>query len=317
MTEHECDELSPLRAPSDPVFRPLPVPGTGGTAARFEALWNIARRSPSLGRLAEAHHDAVAILHEAGRTDIAPGLHGVWAAGGPDPLLLARVGDGWRLRGSKHWCSGATLATRALVTAELPNGLGALVLVDLTADGVRPAPPTWESPALRAVDTRTVHFDLAIGADAIVGVDDWYLRRPGFWHGSVGVAACWAGCVDGIVSRLQPRWRSDPHAVAHLGAIDALLWSLRTLVAATGDAIDAEPVGEEPARQQRAMRIRHVVVEAVDEIIDRIPRALGPGPLALEPNVHRHLAETDLYRRQSQAERDLESLGELSRTVVR
>lgn len=317
MTEHDCDELSPLRDPSHPVFRQLAVPGRGGTAARFEALWNIASCSPSLGRLAEAHHDAVAILHEADRTEVAPGLHGVWAAGGPDPLLLVREGGSWRLRGSKHWCSGATLATRALVTAAQPSGLGALVLVDLTADGVRPAAPNWESPALRAVDTRTVQFDLAIDADAIIGVDDWYLRRPGFWHGSVGVAACWAGCVDGIVSRLQPGWRSDPHAVAHLGAIDALLWSMRTLVAATGDAIDAEPIGEEPVRQQRAMRIRHIVVEAVDEIIDRIPRALGPGPLALQPNVHRHLAETDLYRRQSQAERDLESLGGLSRTVGR
>lgn len=312
MIEH--DELAPLRDATHPVFRQLAVPGTGGTAARFDALWTIARCSPSLGRLAEAHHDAVAILHEAGRTDIAPGLYGVWAAGGPDPLLLLPDGSGWRVRGSKHWCSGATLASRALVTAELPNGLGALVLVDLAADGVRPAAPSWQSPAMQAVDTRTVHFDLAIDEGAIVGVDDWYLRRAGFWHGAIGVAACWAGCVDGIVGRLQPHWRTDPHAVAHLGAIDALLWSMRTLLTATGDAIDADPVGDEPVRQQRAMRIRHVVAEAVDEIIDRIPRALGPGPLALEPDVHRHLAETDLYRRQSQAERDLELLGTLSRT---
>ena len=119
----------------------------------------------------------------------------------------------------------------------------------------------------------------------------------------------------GVEALLRPHWRTDAHAVAHMGAIDALLWNLRTLVAATGDAIDAQPVGEAHVRQQRAMRIRHIVAEAVDEILDRIPRALGPGPLALEPDVHRHMAEADLYRRQSHAERDLESLGELSRTL--
>jgi len=62
-------------------------------------------------------------------------LHGLWATGGPDPLRLLGAGRDaeWRLSGSKHWCSGATLASRVLVTARLPNGLGALVIVDLAA----------------------------------------------------------------------------------------------------------------------------------------------------------------------------------------
>lgn len=36
----------------------LPPPGSGRTRARFRRLWSWAAVSPTLGRLAEAHHDA-------------------------------------------------------------------------------------------------------------------------------------------------------------------------------------------------------------------------------------------------------------------
>jgi hypothetical protein len=259
--------------------------------------------------VAEAHHDAHAILREAGRTSADLGLHAVWAAGGSSPLELERRGTAWHLQGKKHWCSAATLAQRALVTAQTANGSQALVLVDLACDGVRAEPSNWQSPAMTSVDTRTMHFDLDIHQDKIVGLDDWYLSRPGFWHGAIGVAACWAGCADGIVNRLSRHWREDPHALAHLGAIDAAMWNLRTIIDTASIDIDDDPVGTPESRQQLALRTRHLVDIAVGEIFTRIQRALGSGPLAHVEAVHRHIAETDLYRRQSHAERDLEVLG--------
>ena len=154
-------------------------------------------------------------------------------------------------------------------------------------------------------------------AHDVVGVNDWYLRRPGFWNGIVGVAACWAGCADGIVRRLLPTWKDDSHAAAHLGAIDASLWNLRAAIAAASDEIDSEPVATADCRRRRALRVRHVVDSAITDIINRIARALGPGLLAQTPHLHRHLIETDLYRRQSHAERDLEALGRLATTSDR
>ena len=44
----------------------LPLPGSGDTAARFLALWDGCRADVSEGRLAEADHDADAILAEIG-----------------------------------------------------------------------------------------------------------------------------------------------------------------------------------------------------------------------------------------------------------
>lgn len=294
----------------------LPQPGRGRTPERFRALWMLASRSPSIGRLAEAHHDALAILTESGRVHPAAGLHAVWAAGGPDPLRVVRRDGDLRLKGTKHWCSGATLASRALVTAVDdvdgdPARGSALVLVDMCSAGVRVNAPDWASPAFTTVETRSVSFDTIIEPGAIIGVDDWYLRRPGFWHGAIGVAACWAGAMAGIIDRLRPCWRDEPHAMAHLGAIDAQIWSLRAALDAAAGEIDDEPIGSEVERRRRALRVRHIADVALADIGARVARALGPGPLAHVAGLHVELAEVDLYRRQCHAERDLEVLGRL------
>jgi hypothetical protein len=58
----------------------LPFPDGGDTAWRHRELAQIARDNLELGRLAEAHTDALAILHEAGREPKPRALYGVWAS---------------------------------------------------------------------------------------------------------------------------------------------------------------------------------------------------------------------------------------------
>jgi hypothetical protein len=295
----------------------LPLPGAGHTRQRFARLYAAAAEAPSLGRLVEAHTDAVAILAEAGAPAPAPDeLFGVWAARGSEPSRLVLDagrdgphGDGWRLRATVPWCSGAGLADRALVAADHADR-AALVVISMRDAGVTLRPADWMSTAFADTDTRTVELDVRVAADAIVGLDDWYVTRPGFWHGAVGVAACWAGCASGLVERLRPRWKRDPHAAAHLGAIDALLWQSHAVLDAAADEIDASPT-DVAAAHVRALRVRHSIDVAVAEITDRLQRALGPTPMAMTPEIHRIIAECDLYRRQCHAERDLEALGRL------
>lgn len=307
-------EASRLRSLTVARSAAIPLPGGGATRERFQQLWAAAAENPSLGRLVEAHTDALAILAEAGRPAPPDGsILGVWAARGAEPVTLTRCSGRRRsrLRGSTPWCSGAGLVSHALVTAEL-DARNALALVAIGDPGVHLQPTDWTSPAFVDTDTRTVDFDVLLDDDAIIGTDGWYLDRPGFWHGAVGVAACWAGCAAGLVGQLQEGWRTDPHATAHLGAIDALLWQMRAALAVAADEIDHGP-SDAAAAHRRALRVRHLVDVAVAEITDRVPRALGPGPLAMLPGIHRILAETDLYRRQCHAERDLEQLGLLAR----
>ena len=247
----------------------LPVPGSGCTTSRFTALWDLASSDPSLGRLAEAHYDGAAILREAGRPLATGARFGVWAANGPDPATLTRDGIRWRLTGAKHWCSGASIVSHALLTARFEES-NALVLVDMRHRGVRLCGPTWSSPAFAAIDTRTVAFDDApIENDAIVGEGDWYLHRSGFWHGAVGVAACWAGSAHGLVERLRPNWPSNDHAISHLGAIDAALWAMAAAVTTAANEIDAASDEAIDDRRRRALRVRHVVDVLVADVTTR------------------------------------------------
>ena len=66
----------------------LPLPGSGGTAQRFDALCQLAREDLSAARLAEAHTDAMAILAEADHA-VPDGLLGVWASEGPSSRVRA------------------------------------------------------------------------------------------------------------------------------------------------------------------------------------------------------------------------------------
>lgn len=286
----------------------LPLPGGGDTPRRLRMLWAAAATDPGFGRLVEAHADALAILAEAGRNDLAGDRwFGAWAARGTGPVVLDRRGDGWHLAGEVPWCSGAGLVNAALVAAD-HDGAAAIVAVSMSADDITLAPPDWQSPAFPDMDTRTVTFDVDLPGDALIGDGSWYLDRPGFWHGAVGVAACWAGAAAGLVERVRPTWRGEPHALAHLGAIDAALWQLGAILNAAGAEIDAS--SGDP--HVLALRVRHVVDVTVADITDRLQRALGPTPFVRTPELHRLVAECDLFRRQCHAERDLEALGRLS-----
>lgn len=289
----------------------LPLPGDGHTAERLRGLWRAAAVDPGHGRLAEAHADALAILAEAGRPVCREDdrVFGVWAARGAGPVCVERSSAGWRLTGQVPWCSGAGLVDAALVAAE-HDGATALVVVGMDAPGVRLAAADWQSPAFPEMDTRSVAFDVVVPDEAVVADGNWYLDRSGFWHGAVGVAAAWAGAVDGLVARVRPAWRTDAHAMAHLGAIDAALWQLDSVLAVAGAEIDAAPA-DVAAAHRRALRVRHVVDTTVAEVTDRLQRALGPTPFVRTPGLHRLVAECDLFRRQCHAERDLEALGRL------
>ena len=290
--------------------RELPHPGLGHTRQRFDSLWEIASESPSLGRLAEAHYDASVILQEFGEPLLPDAIYGVWAAGSSTPVVLEPHNEeGLSLRGTKPWCSGASIVTHALVVARTNIG-ESLVLIDMSRNGVTIEPSLWQSPALTQTDTRSVSFNLNVGAIDIIGENNSYGQRAGFWHGATGVTASWAGCISGVVHRAAPHWRSDALSLADRGAIDSLTATMHAVLRNAADEIDANPddVGH---AHRLALRVRYAVDIAITEISHRLTTALGPGPFAHQPDLHRHLVETDLYRRQSHGERDLQILGEL------
>src|SRR5690606_23250495 len=120
-----------------------------------------------------------------------------------------------------------------------------------------------------------------------VGDTRSYLDRPGFWHGGIGVAACWLGA--GIAAARPLLARSgrpdaDPHTLAHLGAVDVAVGGAMWALDAAAVEIDRDGPRADPDRaRHRAVRVRAIVESAVEETLRRVGRALGPGPLAMDP----------------------------------
>lgn len=291
----------------------LPLPGSGDTAQRWRRLAELAEIDVVAGRLAEAHTDAVAILAElGGRAD--DGFWGVWAAEAPNAVVRARsAGDVTVLDGTKAWCSGAGLCTHALVTALLTDGSRGLFAVDLRHDSVRPGESRWRNAGMAGSDTRTVVF---ADVPAIpVGRPGDYLSRPGFWFGAIGVAACWLGGARAVAEPLYRRaaaGSADAHHLAHLGAVDAALTAADSALTVAAERVDRDPENHSGAAELTARRVRAIVESAVDEVLARTDRALGPGPLCTDDRHARAVADLTVYIRQSHAERDLAALGALT-----
>jgi alkylation response protein AidB-like acyl-CoA dehydrogenase len=294
----------------------LPLPASGHTAERWKRLARLAEDDIVAARIAEAHVDAVAILHElGGKPPDAGQLWGVWAAESPDAVVTATdcAGGAVILNGTKVWCSGAGFCTHALVTARLDDGSRGLFAVTVTDPAVKALPTTWWNVGMAGSDTRAVQFHNA--AAVVVGDPDDYLNRPGFWHGAIGVAACWLGGARRVAEPLYRCARNqsaDAYSLAHLGAVDAALAAGDAILDDAAMQIDADPFDRTGTAQLLARRARTVVEHAAEEAITRTGRALGPGPLCQDGRHAQRVADLTIYIRQSHAERDLAELGRLA-----
>ncbi|GHC85042.1 acyl-CoA dehydrogenase [Nocardiopsis terrae] len=288
----------------------LPFPGGGDTRNRWRALRDLAERDLSLARLAEGHTDAAAILAELGATRPGPGqVWGVWAAHPPGAVLTAVPEDGgWRLHGTKPFCSGAHTCTRALVSAEVDGGERRLFAVD--TGGTEPVEGTWACAGMAASDTLTVAFD-GVPADP-VGPAGAYVRRPGFHHGGAGVAACWFGGALALAAPLAARAArdsADVHTRTAYGAVDRDLHAAGAVLELAADGIDADPQDTGGGAALRARRVRAVVARVCGDVLRRTGEALGAGPLAADARHARAAADLAVYLRQHHADRDLAVLG--------
>jgi alkylation response protein AidB-like acyl-CoA dehydrogenase len=291
----------------------FPLPRHGATRRRWELLATVAAVDVQLARVVEPHVDALAILAEADRTDLAPAgsTWGVWAAEGPGGRLSATATrTGWALRGPKPWCSLAGQVSHALVTAWLDDTRRGLFAVDLDHDGVGFDPAPWVSRGLPDVRSAGVRLD-DVPAVA-VGGPDWYLERAGFAHGGIGVAAVWFGGAVGVARRLaRPSRRPlDQVAQLHRGEVDATLHAARAVLAESAALIDGDHAYGTEGRRLAA-RVRLVVARAAEEVLARADRALGPAPLTAEEDHAARVADLRVYLRQHHGERDAAALGAL------
>ena len=282
----------------------VPSPGHGRTVDSLSVLATLGAIDLTVARVVEPHLDALAILDQA-RERPGVGAYGVYAAERPghEPVRATRDADGISLSGRKPWCSLAAGLDRALITAT-EGDARRLFDIDLHAPGAAAVTGTWVSRGLSGVDSGDLQLD-HVRATA-VGAAGWYLARPGFAWGGIGVAACWFGGAVGLARALlrsADRRRPDQLALAAIGEADRLLWAARSVLADAAVRIDrGEAAGATGALL--ADRVRGVVAGTAERILVLVGRALGPAPLTFDEEHARRVADLTVYLRQHHAGRD-------------
>ncbi|WP_430709449.1 acyl-CoA dehydrogenase [Pseudomonas putida] len=288
----------------------LPLPGHGRTLERWRALARVAGCDLGLAKLYEGHTDALAVLAECGAAQHAhDGIWGMWAAEPPDARahIVARHGERVQLQGRKAWCSGALQIDRALLTA-WENDQPQLVAIELSHPSQRIQAEQWQAVGMASTASVTVEFDNSPGL--AIGIPGQYLSRPGFWQGGAGIAACWYGAAEALAGYLREHCnkpRPDPHADAHLGAVDAALYGARAALRECAAWIDQHPQDDASFEVRRT---RAQIEQAVEQVIQHVGRALGATPFCRSSHFARLSADLPVYLRQSHAERDLAELGQ-------
>lgn len=295
----------------------LPLPGSGSTDERFRRLARTATADVTAARVLEPHADAVAILAEAGATAPEPGTTwGVFAAEAPGAAVEAtRTGDQWRLSGTKAWCSLGGELTHGLITAPAGDARR-MFAVDLRSSLVQAERADWAARGLAEVVSGPLRFREAPATP--VGGDGWYLDRPGFRWGAIGVAACWWGGCLPIATAVARRTRSRPDdalAAASWGRLYRALDAGRLALRSAAAAIDENRVDNAAVL---AHSVRGIVADAVVLALASAREILGPAALAFDEDLARRCADLELYVSQYHWARDDAALAaRLPEAVIR
>jgi alkylation response protein AidB-like acyl-CoA dehydrogenase len=206
--------------------------GKTGALALLRLFVLLGQASLPIARLYEAHVNALQLIErygaarladEAARDAAAGHLFALWVTDSRTPVVLTPRGAGFVLEGGKAFCSGAGVATRALITAATESGTRMLV-VRLEA-GVRVLPSPVKLAGMRAAITGSVDFSgMDVAAEALLGREGDYLREPVFSAGAWRGSACALGGLSALLDlhRGEMRCRqrdADPHQRARFGQL--------------------------------------------------------------------------------------------------
>jgi alkylation response protein AidB-like acyl-CoA dehydrogenase len=179
-----------------------------GAAGLMQALRLLGQGNLSVGRLYEAHVNALRLVVRFGTSDQAHAialdaldghLFGLWVTDAPQAPLRMRE-DGI-LCGSKAPCSGAGHATRALVTARMPSG-GTHMLTIRAPRHVCSGRTAWDTQGMRSACNGRVELD-EIRPIAVIGRAEDYLSQPDFSAGAWRTSAVTLGGMEALVAEMR------------------------------------------------------------------------------------------------------------------
>jgi alkylation response protein AidB-like acyl-CoA dehydrogenase len=311
------DALNTVREPGA-LAAPLPTREGGfgwgteeaGIAALCSVLQILGYGSLALGRIYEAHVNAIALIFRYGdasvRATAAAAAHdgelfGLWVTPGQEPLRAIRRDSHFTLVGRKAFCSAAGFAKWALITALDERDHEQMFLVSTARSEV-----SGEGGALprgmRGTSTRPVAFNCDVPAEHQVGTEGDYLREPDFsvgaWRTSAVAVGGLLALVDEAVRQLRARGRhTDPHQAARIGQ---MLIHCHTATAWI-DAVAARSIRHraEPEHLIGYINLARLAIEqACLEVIPLVQRSLGLNGFLVSNPLSAMMADLETYLRQ-------------------
>ncbi len=282
--------------------------GEAGALGLLKIFATLGEGNLPVARLYEAHVNALQLICRYGSAELARAcaadaaagaLFALWVTDPADDGLA--LGPGGVLEGRKAFCSGAGVATRALVTAEMDGGIRMLVVA--LEPGMRVLPSAIKLSGMRAAITGAVDFSgLRVAPEALLGEAGDYLREPvfsaGAWRGAAGALGGLTALVKLHKAELLKRKReSDAHQQARFGQLvmaheTARLWMEQ---AALRGCLEDTPDDEIVAYINLA---RLAVEAACLEAIELVQRGLGLGAFAAGHQAERVMRDLATYLRQ-------------------
>lgn len=282
----------------------------------FVELRKLGRRSVPGGRLAEGHVDALRILQQAGRAPKPGALYGVWASRSRGAAVTASPADendgALVLSGSMPFASGCGVIDRSLVTVVTDTEPPQNLLVDAPVEHWKYDHHSWCSDAMSVSRSFTLQLDAEpVPADAVVGGPGFYLERPAFLPGGVGVAAVWTGGAQAVLDVLVG-WLSagtlDQVQSLRIGGIALEVDTCCALLDRAAVALDGPAELTPDETVALCTFTRAGIGAAVRRALQTARDCAGPAGAAHVPQLSGVISDLDLYVRQQHADRDLFAL---------
>ncbi|MFF5178800.1 acyl-CoA dehydrogenase family protein [Micromonospora sp. NPDC000316] len=164
--------------------------------------------------------------------------------------------EGWHLKGSKTFCSGAGHADGYLVAARSSADQSVVSQFLVPAGDGLTVEPTWDALGMRATSSHDLHLDVTVPSDRLLGgveglalvvaqlMPHWLVASYAAVYAGVARAA-----IDAAAEHLNARNLSGLPAVrARLGRADAATAAAELVVAEAARRVDDAPGDEETNR---------------------------------------------------------------------
>ncbi|MGE0370744.1 MAG: acyl-CoA dehydrogenase [Gammaproteobacteria bacterium] len=297
-----AEEMAALGA-AGALSPPLPIAGTGSADDLASLLILAGQGNLSVGRILEAHINALHLIARYGTPRVDGRLYGLWVTDPPTGALRMRRSGGWIvLDGGKQFCSGAGHVSGAVVTAVDEDGTTRMLVLPLGIGEVVHALP---SPlvGMRAAVTGAVDFSgCRVEMDAVLGGPGDYLREPDFsvgaWRGSAVALGGLISLIDHGVAALRESGRLDSaHAQARVGRAIIARETCRLWVSAAARA--AEDPQAEAGYRVAAVGLGRIAVEtACLDAMRLLQRSIGLSSFRQGSAVERICRDLSTYLRQ-------------------